>query len=142
MPSHHHRPASVPPVAQPALPWNCPDCGSSVTDRRHVRCEACIAADPTQTPEARGRRAAAISARKRVLTEWNRANPEVAYDPEWFRRDIWPGLADVRLKAIIEAIGCSKASASDIRRGKRTPHVSTWSALAELTASRPTDTAE
>ena len=34
------------------------------------------------------------------------------------------------LKAIVEAIGCSKASASDIRRGKRIPHVS--AKLAEL----------
>lgn len=56
----------------------------------------------------------------------------VSYDPGWFRRDIWPKLASVPLKAIVEAIGCSKASGSDIRRGKRSPHVSTWRALAEL----------
>ena len=36
------------------------------------------------------------------------------------------------LRVIVQAIGCSKASASDIRRGKRTPHVSTWQALAKL----------
>ena len=39
----------------------------------------------------------------------------------------------MKLSEIVEAIGCSKASASDYRRGKRTPHVSTWGALAELT---------
>ena len=33
---------------------------------------------------------------------------------------------------IVEATGMSKASASDVRRGKRTPHVSTWGALARL----------
>jgi len=56
----------------------------------------------------------------------------VDYDPELFRRDIWPRLARVKLSEIVEAIGCSKTSASDIRRGKRTPHVSTWLALAGL----------
>jgi len=38
----------------------------------------------------------------------------------------------VKLSEIAEAAGCSKASASDIRRGKWAPHVSTWRALAEL----------
>jgi hypothetical protein len=38
----------------------------------------------------------------------------------------------VKLSEIVNAIGCSKASASDIRCGKRTPHVSTWAALARV----------
>jgi transcriptional regulator with XRE-family HTH domain len=38
----------------------------------------------------------------------------------------------VKLSEIAEAAGCSKASASDIRRGRRTPHVSTWTRLAGL----------
>ena len=42
-----------------------------------------------------------------------------------FLREILPRLATVKLSEIVEAIGCSKASASEIRRGKRTPHVST-----------------
>jgi CRISPR/Cas system-associated endonuclease Cas1 len=116
--------------------WSCPDCGGAVSNRLHVRCEACIEADPRQTPEIRGRRAAAISARKRALTEWELANPGVTYDPELFRREILPRLRMVKLSDIVEAIGCSKASASDIRRGKRTPHVSTWGALGELVAFR------
>jgi hypothetical protein len=37
-----------------------------------------------------------------------------------------------RRSEIVEAVGCCKASASDYRRGKRTPHVSTWAALARL----------
>jgi hypothetical protein len=36
------------------------------------------------------------------------------------------------LTEIAEAAESSKASASDYRRGKWTPHVSTWRALAEL----------
>jgi hypothetical protein len=38
----------------------------------------------------------------------------------------------VPLAEIMEAAGCSKAYASDIRRGKWTPHVSTWAALGAL----------
>jgi hypothetical protein len=41
-------------------------------------------------------------------------------------------LAGVRLSEIMEAAGCCKASASDYRRGKRTPHVSTWPALGAI----------
>jgi hypothetical protein len=125
------------PPAQPAALalWTCPDCGAAVTNPRHVRCEACIDADPASTPEIRGRRGAAIAARKRALTEWDRANPETVYDPELFRREIMPRLRTVPLAEIMEAAGCCKASASDYRRGKRTPHVSTWAALASLVRS-------
>ena len=55
--------------------------------------------------------------------------PGAVYDPELFRREILPRLALVKLSEIAEAAGCSKAYASDIRRGKWTPHVSTWAAL-------------
>jgi hypothetical protein len=117
-----------------ALPlWTCPDCGGAVTNPRHVRCEACIAADPAQAAEIRGRRGAAIAARKRALSEWHRANPDAVYEPELFRREILPRLATVKLMDIAEAAGCSKASASDIRRGKWAPHVSAWAALAKVT---------
>ena len=123
------RPASEPTAL--AL-WTCPDCGGAVTNPRHVRCDACIAADPAQAPEIRGRRGAAIAARKRAFAEWDKANPDVSYDPELFRRENLPRLALVKLSEIAEAAGCSKAYASDIRRGKWVPHVSTWPALVAL----------
>jgi transcriptional regulator with XRE-family HTH domain len=41
-------------------------------------------------------------------------------------------LGTLKLSEIAEATGCSKASASDIRRGKWTSHVSTWEALATV----------
>jgi hypothetical protein len=85
-----------------------------------------------RAPEIRGRRRAAIAARKRALAEWDKANPDVVYDPELFRREILPRLATVKLMGIAEAAGCSKASASDIRRGKWAPHMATWAALADL----------
>jgi hypothetical protein len=122
------------PVSEPvALPlWTCPDCGGAVTNPRHVRCETCIAADPRQSPEIRGRRGAAIAARKRALAEWSEVHGDDPYDPELFRREILPRLRTVRLSEIVEATGMSKAFASQVRAGKFTPHVSTWRALAGL----------
>jgi hypothetical protein len=70
--------------------------------------------------------------RTQALTEWSKANPGAVYDPELFRREILPRLGNVPLSEIIVAAGCSKASASDIRRGKRTPHVTTWVVLGAL----------
>jgi CRISPR-associated endonuclease Cas1 len=125
-------PRQNPSTANPLPLWTCPDCGKAVTNPRHVRCDVCIAADPAQAPEIRGRRGAAIAARKRALSEWDKANPDTVYDPELFRREILPRLASVKLSEIAEAAACSKAYASDIRRGKWTPHVSTWAALAAL----------
>jgi CRISPR-associated endonuclease Cas1 len=125
-------PARQQPSGPVSLPLGCVECGAALTNPRHVRCDACIAADPAQAPEIRGRRGAAIAARKRAFAEWDKANPGTAYDPELFRREILPRLVGVKLSAIVEAAGCSKAYASDIRRGKWTPHVSTWRALAKL----------
>jgi rubrerythrin len=121
------------PMNADALPlWTCRDCGGAVTNPRHVRCDACIAVDPAHSPEIRGRRGAAIAARKRALSDWDKANPDVVYDPELFRREILPRLADVKLMDIAKAASCCKASASDIRRGKWEPHVSTWGSLAAV----------
>ena len=53
-------------------------------------------------------------------------------DPEYFRREILPGLAGVTLAEIMAATGISKAFASQVRAGKFTPHVSTWLSLGRL----------
>jgi hypothetical protein len=68
----------------------------------------------------------------RALLEWDKANPGTVYDPELFRREILPRLAGVKLSEIAEAAACSKAYASDIRRGRWAPHVSTWGHSREL----------
>jgi hypothetical protein len=51
------------------------------------------AADPRQGSQIRDRRGAAIAARKRALSEWDKKNPGPVYDPELFRREILPRLA-------------------------------------------------
>ena len=113
-------------------PWLCPECGGPVSGSRRVRCQSCTDADPRHTEELRGKRGAAIAARKKAIREWDEANPGVTYDPEYFRREILPGLAQVKLKGIMEAAGISKGFASVVRRGIYEPHVSTWGALKNL----------
>jgi hypothetical protein len=80
-----------------------------------------------------------IAARKQALSEWDKANPDNA---ELFRREILPSLAGVKLAEIAEASGCSKASASDMRRGKWTPYVSTWGHSGSWLASAFGDTSQ
>jgi hypothetical protein len=58
------------------------------------------------------------------------------WDPDLFRRQILPRLADVKLAAIMEAGQFSKSYASAIRTGKFPPHPSTWPALAALVGVR------
>ena len=86
-----------------------------MTNHRHVRRETCISADPRQTSEIRGRRGAAIAARKRALREWEMENPGMNYDPEFSFREVLPGLAKIKLTRIMEAEGISKSFASKVR---------------------------
>ena len=116
---------------------DCLDCGSLVTNHRHVRCAACIAVDPQQTPEIRGRRGEAIASRKRALKNWEKKNGVPVHDPDFFSREILPGLKNVKLVEIMEAAGISKAFASQVRAGKFYPHVSTWESLSSLVSTDP-----
>jgi CRISPR-associated endonuclease Cas1 len=127
-----------PTGSAPRKLWSCPGCGGEVTHRKRTRCDACIAADPGQSPVIKGSRGAAIAARKRALREWDEANPGAAFDPEYFAREIQPKLATVKLSVIMEAAGVSKSYASTIRSGRYTPHVSTWAALDALAADGST----
>jgi hypothetical protein len=119
-------------ASRKTAPWSCPECGAPVEDSGHVRCDACIAKDPRQTPELRGRRGAAIAARRRAQEEWEQNHPDAPFDEERFRRYILPGLQQATLAQIMAATGFSKSFASAVRRGRYVPHVSTWPALAEL----------
>lgn len=64
-----------------------------MTNHQHVRCDACIAADPHRTLELRGRRGAAIAARKRAQRHWELAcggnevtDPAVKVGEDWAYR--------------------------------------------------------
>ena len=57
--------------------------------------------------------------------------------PKFFSREILPGLRNVKLVEIMEAVGISKPCASQVRAGKFHPHVSTWEALRSLVNTNP-----
>jgi hypothetical protein len=103
-------------------------CGAPVSNPRHIRCDACIAADPRQTPALRKSRGAAISARKQAEAAWQGAS----VDPDAWEKTIRPALASVGLSAIVGRLGVSKSSAWSWKVGRTTPHPSHWRALADL----------
>jgi hypothetical protein len=122
-----------------ALPlWTCPDCGGAVTNPRHVRCGACIAAYPAQAPEINARRGAAIAARKRALSEWDKG---AVFDPELFGREI---PAEVRRREALRDRGDGwvlERVRYRHQRGNWTTHVSTWRVRVELVGTSLKDDA-
>jgi len=92
--------------------------------------------DPTHTPEARARRAASFADTKQANLAWERQHPDASTDTETFRRNVLPGLADVRLSTLMRATGLTQSACSVIRAGKHTPHPRHWAALAEAGTSQ------
>ena len=81
-------------------------------------------------PEARRKVGAANAKRKREAAEWERTHERP--DPEVFRREILPSLADVTLVQMERATGLSKRSCSRIKHG-RVPHPMHWQGLKRVT---------
>lgn len=130
------------PGAAPVAPvYSCPTCGGAVANARHIRCEACIAKDPRQASAVRANRGRAIAARKRALRERADARLPEYCDRDWYREEVLPRLAEVKLAEIMAATGCSKGYASTIRKGTYVPHISTWPALAKLAGVEMTEMA-
>ncbi len=125
-------PRQRPSALAPSPAYSCPTCGGVVANRRHVRCAECNAKDPRQAPAVRANRGRAIAARKRALRDQGDARLPAHCDRDWFRSEVLPRLAGVKLREIVEAAGFSKGYASVVRRGDYVPHVSTWRALATL----------
>jgi len=95
------------------------------------------AADQCQGSQIRDGRGAAIAARKRARSEWNKKNPGTVYDPELFRRDILPRLGTAPLSEFVEAAGCSRRSrpttdgGSGRRMFRRGRYSARWSGLTQ-----------
>lgn len=124
------RPAAKATVA---APWICPDCGGEVSDSHRVRCDACIDADPAQSPAIRATRARAISGRRQREAAWSQVNRDGApVGPEWVAEALRPALAGVTLRRVVDACHVTKSTASSWRNGHTTPHPMHWRILAEL----------
>ncbi|MFZ2057684.1 MAG: CRISPR-associated endonuclease Cas1 [Acidimicrobiales bacterium] len=118
----------------PGLPLapSCVDCGGALARSRHLRCPSCWEKTPTQSREVRRHRGQAISAARAAQEAWRAEHPDAVIDRDDFLATVTPKLKEIPLKQIMQAAGVTKAAASDYRRGKRVPHPSYWSALAEL----------
>ena len=84
---------------------------------------------PTHTGNARVRRQSANALQRTMQREWEAAHKGAEFDPEWFRENVLPGLADLSLTTIAKATGMSTSAASRVRSGQRVPHPRHWEAL-------------
>jgi CRISPR-associated endonuclease Cas1 len=129
----------------PRPPHLCQTCGGKVT-AGYDRCGSCkvtvctralvkaaqkgrIAAHTVQAEAKRGesqrRHAAALKA-------WQPSCQPAWLNEETYMRRIRPQLTNVAVPAIRVALGVSKSYATDIRSGKRLPHLRHWQAIAQL----------
>jgi CRISPR-associated endonuclease Cas1 len=142
------------PIMRPE--HRCPDCGSSLADRRRLRCSACHAEQRrnlaherlqfardrltelrAQEPKPDGAtmRAAKASLNRAEADAWDVDHPDANRDPEYYRREILPGLQTLPIAAIGEAIGVTTDASWRIREGTLTPHFRHWLTLSRLTTS-------
>lgn len=112
--------------------WSCPDCGGPVSHRDRIRCDTCIDTDPGQAPALRAKRGQAIASRKRALRERADAGLPEHCDRDWYRREILPLPANLKLAEIMVATGCVEGLRVGFRKGTCVPHVAAWAALCEL----------
>jgi CRISPR-associated endonuclease Cas1 len=110
----------------------CVSCGAAVERKRDLRCRKCWTLQPGQDEQTRRKRGRAIAASRAELERWKSENPDARTDPDAFRREILPGLQDVKLREIMAATGMAKSSASMVRSGVRVPALRHWEALATL----------
>jgi CRISPR-associated endonuclease Cas1 len=88
--------------------------------------------NPAHTSVAEERRREANTRQRKAQAAWDREHAGEEFDPEWYRMQILPRLADVSLTTIARATGMSDSSASKVRAGRRMPHPRHWEALGEL----------
>lgn len=140
----------------------CRDCGAKLAVRKRIYCDACFPSqveaarqrngrafqtagpakiasmrargvDPTQTPEARKRRAKSAAAQRRAVVAWKDDGSLARVD---FKRDILPKLQSLSVRAIADAMGASIAHGSKVRNGHVVPHKRHWVALMIASRSR------
>ena len=129
----------------PKLPNVCLGCGKPV-GKASTRCASCaveVSRGKMQEVAQRGRIASKSSeSRARVAATQRRQQTarwswQPSSQPDWLTNEtyttkIQPRLKGTSLSVIASAIGVSIPYASDIRKGRRTPHPRHWHTLAQL----------
>lgn len=117
-------------------PATCMDCGGPLARGVHRRCPTCWDHQTGQDSATRRARGEAITAALAERTSWKAEHPEASGDADWYRAVVLPGLAPVKLAAIMDATGVAKSTASGIRSGRRLPALRHWPILAKLAGDR------
>jgi hypothetical protein len=76
----------------------CHDCGTKIPGRPLRYCPSCGVKQPGFDAATRARRGRAIATTRAELERWRAAHQGAVADPQEFREQILPGLAQVRLR--------------------------------------------
>jgi len=91
----------------------------------------------SKTPESRARIATTQRRQAGARRNWNPSSQPDWLTDEFYKNRIQPRLRNVTLSQIASAIGVSIPYASDIRKGRRSPHSIHWKILAQLVEDVP-----
>ena len=129
----------------PKLAKLCASCGKQIDDdSTHCRnCARSQARDrmahvsrlgrmACHSPEAQARRSSTQQRNATARWRWTGKGKPACLDKNFYLSNVSPKLEEVTLGMIAETLGVSKAYASEIKRGKRTPHPRHWCKLARL----------
>jgi CRISPR-associated endonuclease Cas1 len=134
------------PIAAPKPDSVCRGCGRHVRrGRRH--CAGCAQAATrenfsagravAQQPESLAKRSSTQRQHKLAIRNWKAASLPAWMTPEVYQEQVQPALAGVAKSRIAATLGVSEPYASDIRAGRRRPHLRHWQALAQLVGVSP-----
>jgi len=138
----------VPADSGPEVPRICRTCGERLKPgtRYCVLCSVAVSRGnlieaaklgrvATHSPGAEALRSATQRRHSSALRAWQPSDLPKWLNKEVYRERIQPSLGGITVPAISVALGVSEPYATDIRAGRRIPHVRHWKILAELTGA-------
>jgi CRISPR-associated endonuclease Cas1 len=94
----------------------------------------------THTPEAEALRGTTQRRQAAALKKWSPSDLPNWLTEEAYRMQVQPALQGLTVSAIASALSVSLPYATDIRKGRRTPHPRHWKVMAQLVGYSPAST--
>lgn len=131
-------------VNAPKPPHLCRDCGKTLKEQKNRTCGVCAVADSrknlieaaklgraiTHLPRAQALRSATQRRHAASRKGWDPLEVPGWLTARFYRDKILPNLASLTVSRICSVLGISEPYASDIRKGRRIPHLRHWQKLA------------